>query len=135
VGSIHVADASVAGRVFGTGVGWLAMLGLVALTLSLLPNHLSPGAFLPHVVVHLVGFGGLVVVATWVWQRPVLAGGAVFALSVAIEVLQALVPWRQGSLRDVAINAVAVTAGVVVGWWILRTAERSAKPGEKPGSA
>jgi VanZ family protein len=129
-----VADAPAASRAIGTGVGLLAMLALVALTLSLLPNHLSPGAFLPHVVVHLVGFGGLVVVATWVWQRPVFAGGAVFALSVAIEVLQTLVPWRQGTLRDVAVNAVAVAAGVVVGWWILRAADRSARSGKKPGS-
>lgn len=105
--------------------GILALLAVATLVLSLAPKHLSPGALLPHVVVHLLGFGGLTVLAVWWWRRIVPAAVAVFGLSLLIEILQALVPWRQGSLRDVAINLLAVGVGAAIGGWMISAMSRT----------
>ena len=100
----------------------LITLVLLALVLSLAPKHLSPGALMPHMLVHLLGFGGLTVAAIWLSRRVVLSAIAVFALSVLIELLQLAVPWRQGSMRDITVNLVAVVIGAVVGALVLRIA-------------
>jgi hypothetical protein len=72
------------------------------------------------ILAHLVGFGGLVVLVTWLWGRLLPAALAVFAFSAVLEALQTQIAWRNGSWSDLGLNAVAVLLGVLVAWGLLR---------------
>ena len=111
----------------------LMFLGLVA---ALVPGSFVFGTLIPPgflrwagyenllLLAHLGVYGGLVVVWVWAWGRLLPAVVGVFLFSLVIEGLQALTPWREGSLGDVLLNLVAVLlgVGVVLLVWALRRA-------------
>ena len=102
-------------------LGLLLLLGAVA---ALLPGSFVFGTLLSPgfvrwagyenllLLAHLGVYGGLVVVWVWVWGRLLTAAAGVFAFSLAMEGLQALTSWREGSFADVLLNLVAVLLGV-----------------------
>lgn len=103
----------------------LVILVLLSGAAALLPGSFIFGTLIPREFLHLVGYenllliahlgayGGLVVIAAWVWGRLVPAAAGVFLFSLAIEGVQTLIPWREGGLRDVFLNLAAVLLGVL----------------------
>jgi VanZ family protein len=103
----------------------LVLFLLMSAVAALLPGSFIFGTLIPREFLHLVGYenllliahlgayGGLVVIAAWVWGRLVPAAAGVFLFSVAIAGLQTLIPWREGGLRDVLLNLGAVLLGVL----------------------
>jgi hypothetical protein len=102
------------------------LFALAALTLALSPSSWFKGPWVPASAVpvvqflsvlpslHILAYGSLVVLGTWVWGRlwPVVLG--VFLFSVAVEAVQTQLPWRTGALQDVVLNMWAVLLGAVV---------------------
>jgi VanZ family protein len=103
----------------------LVLFLLLSAVAALLPGSFIFGTLIPREFLHLVGYenllliahlgayGGLVVIAAWVWGRLVPAALAVFLFSLGIEGVQALIPWREGGLRDVLLNLAAVLLGIL----------------------
>lgn len=105
---------------------FFALLVIAGLFFALAPGTLSPLApladdwvsSLDHrllvILAHLLGYAGLVMMLTWVWGRLLPAAVVVFLFSIAVESAQALLPWREGSLGDVALNFAAVWFGAAL---------------------
>jgi hypothetical protein len=72
------------------------------------------------ILAHLVGFGGLVIMVTWLWGRLLPAALAVFAFSAVLEAVQTRIAWRDGSWSDLGLNAVAILLGILVAWALRR---------------
>jgi len=103
------------------GLGWTLVAAVVAG--SLLPGTLpmvrevAGGDKLLHAgsyFVLMVWFAGL-------YRRSfhALIALGLFALSVALDALQSLLPYRMFDLRDLAANASGLLAGLVLSAWLL----------------
>lgn len=102
----------------------LALLGygllILALTLAPVPDELSSIASAPGLdkVVHTLMFGGLGFLGCWAIGSPrsALTGGLALLLAwvtaALIELLQALVPYREPDLVDFLFGAVGAVVGV-----------------------
>ena len=101
---------------------WLALMALTVIV-SLLPMPRVPVS-IDHFdkVEHVAGYAVLAGYASMLFaRRRALAWAAVFALGVAIEGLQTLVPWRSGGdVPDMLANAAGVMLGAAVAFTPLR---------------
>ena len=104
---------------------WFVLLALALLvSLAPMPEIEVPMAHFDKLE-HLVGYAVLAAYAGMLFgtRRARGAGfGAVLALGVAIEGLQALVPWRSAEVLDLLANALGVTIGVAISATPLRHA-------------
>ncbi len=83
--------------------------------LSLLPQTAPPGGGGIDLALHTVTYGGLMVLYALAFRRLWPGAAGLFVYSSLIEVLQTLVPGRQGALDDVVANAAGISAVVVIG--------------------
>ena len=107
----------------------LGILGLIAVPVVCLLPMPDLGVRIRHTdkIEHLLGY----FVATWWWaqlapdrSRLFAQGGAFVIYGMAIEMLQALVPWRSGNDPwDVLANTVGVVLATVVAmhWRVFRS--------------
>lgn len=110
------------------GAALLACSSVIAYG-SLEPALSPPGDLSLDKVVHLTAYGVLGMLAAAALPRPAPMALAVLGLSAfacGIEVVQSLIPGRQGSLADLLAGVIGVIAGVVLGRWILKRVEDSA---------
>lgn len=80
------------------------------------------------IAAHVLGFACLVVVMAWVTQRIVAGVVVVFVLAMSIELIQAFLPWRDGTWKDVGLNLIALGLGLGIAW-LLRIGK---SPGQSP---
>lgn len=62
---------------------------------------------------HFVGYFGLTLTVCLAWPRPLTVGGALVALAVLLEVLQALTPDRHADIQAATISASGVLAAAL----------------------
>lgn len=108
-----------AGRPFllrAVTVAWMAGV-LVA---SLLPPSLGGRG---GTVWHLIGYGVLAALLAG-WQPVGRAAALAWAYGALLEALQGLTPYRSAEAADLAINAFAVVAGLVVRAAVTRSVRR-----------
>ena len=117
-----------------------AVLIVITLFLALAPGTFSPlrpltNEWLPslshrdaRIAAHILGFSGLVVVMSWVTRRLIAATVIVFVLAMSIELIQAFLPWRDGTWKDVGLNLIALGLGLGIAW-LLRIGK---SPGQSP---
>ena len=96
-----------------------AALGLLVFA-ALGPANWVPRSGLGWQIDHIVGY----LVFTWMfclaWPRPLVVGGALMALAVLLEGLQAFTPDRHADLRAALYSAGAVLAAALVAEFFMR---------------
>lgn len=102
--------------------GWfllwlLAIAAVVVLCLLPLPPIGAPD--LPaDKLGHVLGYAALAAYAGVLFTRAGLARAvlALFAVGIAVEALQTLLPWRSGELLDILANTLGLVLGATVAW-------------------
>jgi len=92
---------------------FFALAGAVGI-LSLLPQTAPPGGGVD-LALHAVTYAGLMALFAVAFRRLWPGAAGLLAYSSLIEVLQAFVPGRYGSLEDVAANAAGIGAVFLIG--------------------
>jgi VanZ family protein len=94
-------------------IPWLLVLAVAIL--SLVPRSIRPVTHIPHSVEHIAIFLAAGLAFGLVYRRrPWLQLSALLVFTAAVEAAQLLVPGRHGTLRDFALNALGVCAGLVL---------------------
>jgi VanZ family protein len=106
------------------------VIGVVLLIiLSLAPAQDLPKSQLNDKWSHIIAYAILMAafgVGSLKWRRCIVGALVVFALGVALEGLQSLVPGREASLLDVAANSIGVFVGICVAVGTVRAIEACA---------
>lgn len=99
------------------GVGWLAVIGAVALSLT--PRSILHGGSLNDKFEHAAGYAVLAVWFCGIYPRSrywVIAAGFL-CMGITIEALQSAMHWgRQGDVHDIYANAAGIALAVVLAW-------------------
>ncbi len=82
--------------------------------LSLLPQTAPPGDGID-LALHVMTYAGLMVLFAMGFRRLWLGAAGLFLYSSLLELLQAFVPGRNGSLEDIAANATGIGVVVLIG--------------------
>lgn len=84
--------------------------------LSLLPQTAPPTEYGADKFLHLVGYGGLMLLAALAWPRPSWRWWALALVlgGIAVEIAQGFTPTRSASVGDALANG----TGVALGWGV-----------------
>jgi hypothetical protein len=74
---------------------------------------------------HLVGYFALTFMFCFVWRRPFLAGGALMAVAMLLEGLQAFTPDRHADFYAALISASGAMAAILPADFLIRAPRRS----------
>ncbi len=113
---------------FTRAARWGFWLLLSAITgLSLLPLQFAVQSGLSDKIEHFAGYAALSVACRIGYRRtvtPRVAGGAIIAYGIAIEIAQSFIPGRMMSGLDVVANTVGAFIGLGLAWFILKQLPR-----------
>src|SRR5262249_20449465 len=96
---------------------------------TLVPPAWRPVSQLPHSVEHIAVFFLLGIAFARAYPgRPYMFAGAAVAVAGILETLQLVVPGRHATLKDFALNAAALCAGIAIATLIDRLRTQQARP-------
>jgi len=102
-------------------------LAATILVLSLVPPDLRPETGLPHKLEHLLIFAATGAAFGLGYDaKPGLLAIQLVIFAGAIEIAQLFVPGRHARLSDFLVDAVAVCAGSIAGYWLKASPSRKA---------
>ncbi len=101
-------------------VAAVVLLALVALG----PAKLVPRSGVGWRIDHFVGYFGFTLMFCLAWPRPLVVGGAIMALAVLLEGLQAFTPDRHPDLQAALISAGGALAAVLPADLFIRAPRR-----------
>src|SRR5262249_2911552 len=100
-------------------LAWLLLAAVAAFTL--VPPAWRPVSQFPHSVEHVAVFLLLGIAFARAYPgRPYVFAGAAVVVAGTLEALQLFVPGRHATLKDFAINAAALCAGIAIATLIER---------------